>query len=448
MRSLAKIAVPVILSLSLASVAAAVDDARVAAAGIRKISSRRLTLYTDVAGPEIDQLPEAFDQAFPQWCRYFGIGETARADWRVVGHLIKDKSRFVSAGLWPDDLPEFEHRGWTDLRGVWIFDQPSAYQRRELLLHEGTHAFMFHLFDEAGPPWYKEGIAEYLGTHRWSDGRLTLGYTPRSRDESLGWGRVPTIQRLAAEHRALRLTSVINMSADAFNDEQSYAWCWAAVTLLDQHPRYRNRFRHAITYIKQKKDFHDHFRQLFQNDWQHLCEEWQVMVADMEYGYDVARAAIDFTPGKPLPAEGATVTVAADHGWQNSGLRLKSGAKYRLTATGRYQVGKNPTIWWSEPNGVSIRYYHGRPLGMLLAVVRPDSGIVGKPSYPGGPAEEKASAFVNPTPVGLRATLLPERAGTLFFKINHSAGELGDNAGHLKVTVAPEDPASPAAAGT
>ena len=132
-----------------------------------------------------------------------------------------------------------------------------------------------------------------------------------------------------------------------------------------------------------RDDFNERFYRLFQKDWQNLCEEWQLMVTGMEYGYDVARTAIDFTPGKPLPPEGATVTVAADHGWQNSGLRLEAGAKYRLTAEGRYQVAKIPTIWWCEPNGVSIRYYQGRPLGMLLAAVRPDSGIAGKTPRPG-----------------------------------------------------------------
>ena len=43
-------------------------------------------------------------------------------------------------------------------------------------------------------------------------------------------------------------------------------------------------------------DFNDRFYRLFQRDWPDLCEEWQVMVAGMEYGYDVARAAIDFRP--------------------------------------------------------------------------------------------------------------------------------------------------------
>jgi hypothetical protein len=419
--------------------AEAIDDARVAAAGIHTISGKHLTLYTDTAGPEIDQLPEAFDQAFPQWCRYFGIKETAAADWRVTACLIKDQSRFAGTGLLPGNLPEFEHRGYTNPHGqrFWVFDQPSVYQRRELFLHEGTHAFMFRLLGGAGTPWYMEGMAEYLGTHRWQDGRLTLAYTPRSRGESLGWGRVPTIQRLAAEHRALRLKGVIEMSLDAFRNEESYPWCWAAVTLLDQHPRYQKRFRQAIRFVR-RRDFNECFHRLFQKDWQDLCEEWQVMVAGMEYGYDVARAAIDFTPGKPLSADGAAVIVAADHGWQNSGVRLEAGAKYRLTAEGRYQVAKTPVIWWCEPNGVSIRYYRGRPLGMLLAAIRPDSGIAGKPPRPGQPAEEKLSAFLRPTPVGLRATLSPDESGTLFLKINHSAGELGENAGHLTVKVVQE----------
>jgi hypothetical protein len=426
----------VILLSTLALPAGAIDDARAAAAGVRKISGKRLTLYTDVHGPEIDQLPEVFDQAFPQWCRYFGVKETTQADWHVTGCLMKERTRFAAAGLLPDDLPPFKHGYSTGYR-LWLNEQPTDFYRRELLLHEGTHAFMFTILDGAGAPWYKEGMAEYLGTHRWQDGRLKLGYSPRSREESLGWRRVPMIQELVVDHRDLRWNQIMEMPDTAHRQTEPYAWEWAAVTLLDQHPRYQKRFRLAVRFVR-RDDFNQRFYRLFQRDWENICEEWQVMVAGIEYGYDVARAAIDFTPGKPLPADGATATVAADHGWQNSGLRLEAGAKYRLTAEGRYQVARTPVIWWCEPNGVSIRYYRGRPLGMLLAAVRPDSGIFGQPSRPGQPAEEKPSAFLHPTPVGLRATLSPDQSGTLFFKINHSAGELDDNAGHLTVKIVPE----------
>ena len=54
-----------------------------------------------------------------------------------------------------------------------------------------------------GPPWYMEGMAEYLATHRWHDGRLTLGYMPPNRDEVPQWGRIRIIQDAVAQHRAV-----------------------------------------------------------------------------------------------------------------------------------------------------------------------------------------------------------------------------------------------------
>ena len=402
--------------------AEAIDDSRAAAAGIRKVPGKRLTLYTDLAGEEIDRLPAIFAQAVPQWSRYFHVKEGQLADYHITGFLMKDKARFAAAGLLPADLPPFEH-GYSRRGRLWLLEQPSDFYRRELLLHEGTHCFMFALLGSGGPPWYAEGMAEYLGTHRWQDGRLTLGYMPRSRDESPEWGRVRIIQDAAAQHRAMRLGAVVELSSTAHRETEPYAWCWAAVTLLDRHPRYQKRFRQLIEFVGDR-DFNERFYRLFEPDWQELCEEWQLMVASMEYGYDVARSAVDFAPGKLLPQTGGAVTVAADRGWQNSGLRLDAGAKYRLSATGRYQVAKTTKVWWCEPGGVSIRYYKGRPLGILLAAVRPDH-----------PAPDSTSALLRPTVVGLGTTLSPTQTGTLFLKINDSPGELDDNAGELKVEV-------------
>ena len=428
-----------------AAAAPPVDDARAAAAGIRKLPGKRLTLYTDLVGEEINRLPALFEQAFPQWCKYFGVNEADHADWRVTGCLMKDKAKFVAAGLLPEDVPVPPGRGFTRDDTSWFYEQPTDYYRRELLLHEGTHAFMFTLLGSCGPPWYMEGLAEYLGTHRLQDGRLTLGYMPRNREESPGWGRVRIIQDAVAQHRALKLKAVIEFPPTAFRETEPYAWCWAAVTLLDRHPRYRDRFHQLLQFVREP-DFNERFYRLFEPDWQELCEEWQLMVANMEYGYDVERSAVDFTPAtaSPLPlGEGSgvrAVTVAADRGWQNSGLRLEAGKNYRLTASGRYQVAKgsprplgegpgvraadsgNPRIWWCEPGGVSIRYYKGRPLGILLAAVRPDH-----------PPANSTTALIRPTVVGLGTTLSPTESGTLFLKINDSPGELDDNAGELKV---------------
>ena len=169
--------------------------------------------------------------------------------------------------------------------------------------------------------------------------------------------------------------------------------------LLDGNPGYRDRFRQLYGAIPEQT-VSARFYRLFQPDWRELNDQWQVFLAGLEFNYDIPRTAIDFTPGRPLPSVGAVVKVAADRGWQNSGLRLQSGADYRLTASGRYQVAKTTRIWWSEPGGVSIRYYQGRPLGILLAAVRPDK-----------PGAKDPCCFLRPTVVGLGAVGSPRGPG-------------------------------------
>ena len=404
----------------------AVDDARAAAAGIRKLSGRRLVLYTDlVADEEVDVLPAVFDQAFPQWCDYFGVEESKHPDWRMTALLMKDKARFKRAGLLPDELPPFEH-GFSRNYDMWLYEQPSAYYRRHLLLHEGTHGFMNTLFGACGPPWYMEGLAELIATHRWRDGRLRLNHMPANREEVPMWGRIKIVRDCFAEGRARRLGSILEFRPPAFAENEPYAWCWAAAALLDGDPRYRQRFRQLHKFVLQP-DLSDRFRRLIGEDWEALAEQWQVFVADLEYGYDVPKTAVDLAPGGPLLPGGGTVTVAADRGWQNSGLRLEAQTTYRLRAEGRYQVADRPQVWWCEPGGVSIRYYRGRPLGILLAAVRRE-----------GAPPQTPSALLRPITVGLETTLTPKRPGTLFLRVNDSAGELGDNAGSLTVHVKAE----------
>ncbi len=423
-------------SPAVAAAPVSIDDARIAEAGIRKVPGKRLTLYTDMSGAAIDELPAVFERAFPQWCQYFHVDPHEHADWSMIGFLMKDKSRFAAAGLLPGRLPAFEH-GFNWDNALWLYDQPSDYYRRHLLLHEGTHGFMNTVLGGCGPMWYMEGIAEYLATHRWRDGRLTMAYMPKSRDEVPEWGRIRIIQDAVADHCAIGLPAVLDFVPKLGKETEPYAWCWAAATLLDRDPRYQGRFRQLFRFVRQR-NFNERFRKLFAPDWQELCEEWQLMAASLEYGYDVARCAIDFTPANrsPLPTDVRSapgegqgvradgVLVAADRGWQNSGLRLCAGVKYQLTAAGRYQVANEPSTWWCEPGGVSIRYYHGRPLGILLAAVRPDS-----------PPPGSTSALLHPIVVGLGAEITPTETGTLFLKINDSPGELSDNAGEVKVNI-------------
>ncbi len=405
------------------------------AAGFRKIEGQHLTLITDLApSPDVDELPRVLDAAFGQWCEYLSLDAARHADWHATGYLMQSKQRFQQAGYWRDDLPPFPN-GFSTGKEFWLHNQTSPYYRRHLLLHEGVHSFMYQLIGTAGPPWYMEGIAELLATHRWQDGQLTVGYFPHDSAEVPGLGRIQLIQADVAAGKGLSVSQVLAYDSRAHMQVQPYAWSWALAAFLDGHPRYHDRFRQAADFVRQGK-FEARFRELFAADWPQLCDEWQVFAANLDYGYDFAHMAIDFRPGKPLPAGGAEAVVAADRGWQSSGVRVEAGKQYRLRASGRYRIGEKPSTWWCEPGGVTIRYNQGRPLGMLLAAIHADR------ARQTADAGSDLSSLSQPAGVGLATLLAPAQSGTLYFRVNEPAGELADNLGQLTVEIGEWDSAS------
>ncbi|HTQ38551.1 MAG TPA: hypothetical protein VMJ32_05960 [Pirellulales bacterium] len=409
--------------VSSAPLFAAVDEAAVRALGIRKLESRRLVLYTDLPTvPEVDELPQVFDQAFELWCKYFGLDAARYPDWKMRASIIDNPQRFIDAGLMPADLPKFLN-GYTRGHECWLYNQTSPYYRRHLLLHEGVHGFMFSLVGSNAPPWYIEGMAELLGTHHWEQGKLQLPYFPQHAAEVPKLGRIEIVQKDFEQHRAMRLADVMAYDRLAHLHVEPYGWSWAACAFLDGHPKYRDKFWQ----MQGRLSVHNHFNAdlvaAYGDDYPHLEEEWEVFVANLDYSYDFGRMAIDFTPGEPLGSQNRRVEVQADRGWQNSGVLLEAGKTYKLTASGRFQVASDPKPWISEPNGVSVRYIHGRPLGLMLGAVHPEH------------TDHAVSSLVNPIVVGLAATITPYETGTLYLRVNDSAGELSDNAGQAEVNI-------------
>src|SRR5690606_13613027 len=125
----------------LCSIAPPASAARAGDPALRTLTSKHLTLVTDLPpDAEVDALPGYFDQAFPQWCAYFGVDPAKHSDWHARGFLMQSRERFEAAGLISKDVPEFA-TGYAIDRTFWLFDQTSPYYRRHLMLHEGTHVF-------------------------------------------------------------------------------------------------------------------------------------------------------------------------------------------------------------------------------------------------------------------------------------------------------------------
>ncbi len=407
-----------------------IDDAKAKAAGLRKLTGKHVTIYTDVpAANDVDDLPQVFDAAVPLWCEYFKVDPKLTANWHLVSYLAankKDVSKFTAAGLWPASLPPFLN-GFQQGAEFWEYDQPSAYYRRHLMIHEGTHAFMTHFLGGNGPPWFNEGLAELMGTHVWKDGKLRLNVIPAHRDDAPYWGRVKILKDQFAVGRALPPLNVMQLRSDEFLQNDSYGWAWGAAFFFDHHPRTAEAFRKLQTNVGDRSiDFSTGFKDQLGDEWAAVQEDWQLFVAEADYGYDVARAAVVRKPAAALPAGGTKVKIAADRGWQSTGIRFDANVSYQLKATGRYQIGKTKEVWWCEPGGVTIHYHNNQPLGMLVASL----GDWDEP--------REVTPLLGAAPVGLETKLKSPRAGTLYLKINEPAARLADNAGELEVVVTQE----------
>jgi hypothetical protein len=398
-----------------------IDEDRARAAGIRKLTGKYLVLYTNARmSPGVDRLPEVFDLAVPQWAEYFGVEEDALRSWQAQGYLIRDREPFEALHLLPAGNEEFPN-GISVGREFWFNAQPSDYYQRHLMLHEGTHVFMLSFLGACGPGWYMEGTAELFGTHRYDERykKLTLRTMPQSRDEVPMWGRIKLIH-LSSNVLEHPLASVLETDNRRQMGDEKYAWCWAAAKFLDSHPRYRARFRKMQNNVVDP-DFNDRFRQAFRGQWAEMQAEWLAYIAAIDYGYDFERTAIDFRRGKPL-TEPAPAKIAADRGWQSSGVRLEAGRSYRITASGNYEIANDGEPWPCEPGGVTIDYHDGHPLGMLLGTID---------------GTKKGATFANHFEIGLGTTITPTAAGTLYLRVNDSPANLDDNRGTLTATIAP-----------
>jgi hypothetical protein len=402
------------------------DDAKLRDLGIHRYESRRLVLYSDIDPAIARGLPPLVDAVYPEWVKYFGELAPAAdgSEFQLTGYLMKDRGLFLETGLLPEELVDFQHGKHRGYR-FWMAEQSYDYYRRHLFLHEATHCYMMVEPNRDRPPlFYLEGVAELFGTHAIDqNGAVRFRVFPDDPNEEVGFGRVEMIQRAIANGEGLTIDEVWSLGDAAFSKsrEEPYAWSWAACCFLDTHPAYRDRFR-QLGPLSHGGDFNRTFRELFRSDLERLRCEWRLFVRSIEYGYDIERAAIDFAAGQLLAAgQTAEVTVQADRGWQCSGVAVAAGTEYGVSAAGEVVLATEPKPWVTHPDGVTIRYSGGLPLGRLTGVILPGDGQGSDPS----PVID----------LGSDGTFTADRDGVLYLRVNDAWSRLADNTGDYQVTV-------------
>ena len=113
--------------------------------------------------------------------------------------------------------------------------------------------------------------------------------------------------------------------------------------------------------------------------------------------------------------------MAAERGWQATGVRVEKGRGLRVVADGRFTLARKPKPWISTAAGISFRYHAGLPLGRLVGVVQPDRVTSDTPP--------------RVVSLGTDGRLLPKTSGTLFLRLNDFLSELADNTGMVTVEI-------------
>lgn len=404
------------------------------AAGLRILHAKHLLLVTDAAETDVKGLPELADALFDSLQQQLPPLRPAQnsTEFQVTGFLMDAPERFATAGLLPDSDFVIRHGRHLGYR-FWMRNQPSAYYRRHLLLHEFIHCWMMC---EAGmqdipPLWFTEGIAEYFATHTINPAHF--GILPAQRNGFEGWGRITLLREQAfgkpgypietvpSDASGLTLKHVLYPTDNQFISDLRYAQAWALVWLLRTHPELTRPFA-ATNRARSGRDFQIALNTIDKATLERLTVVWLLILDSLEEGFDPKRSFPELNPTWKSIRNGSpeiNLQIAADRSWQPSGIHADTEITLDLSATGRCTVHDQPSAWLSEPQGITISYHRQRPLGELTAIVIPRN--------PTEPARR--------TPVGRTASITLPANSELWLQINDSEAARAENAGHYQVQI-------------
>jgi hypothetical protein len=400
------------------------DTQRLRAAGIRKYESKHCVIYTDIDEEIARSLPPFVDALHVALTDYFGELPPNRegTQYQVTGYIMKDQQLYRKLGLLPKDLPQFEHGRHAGYE-FWMNDQDFDYYRRHLMLHEATHCFMTCATERtnAPPAWYMEGMAEWFATHRVIDDKIAVAVMQDNTHDFGGFGRVRVVRNAVAAGKTIPFDRLLALMPGEFLDTEHYAQSWVTCQFLNRHPVYRNRFR-ELGQLRTYEPFIIGMTTAFAPDHEQLRSELDLLLRELQIGHDFERTAIRFSPTES-PRGAKTVSITADRGWQSSGVLVVPDSSYSIAATGQVVLAKQPKPWNSQPQGITIRYCEGQPIGQLQAII----------------LNQSSNRFGNVIPIGQSATIEVKTTGTLFLRVNDYAAELADNSGSYSVTIQSTD---------
>lgn len=407
------------------------------AAGMQLLEGRHVLLVTDLELTDaIRRLPRTVDEAYPMMCAFFGVEEDP--SWKLTLFLMKDREKFRNAGYIPEILPPFKN-GFSFNFDCWVCEQPSDYYRQHLVLHEMVHSFSSTRLGNAGPNWFAEGMAEFLGMHDFANSPLRLGFMPPSREAVPYCGRIREIREAAQRGEVWTLEDAVTPDQEDFATNAVYYWSWGLAWFLENHPKARPAFHALIPQLRlagSEQEFTRTFLDSLGEDRIGIEKNWLMFAASVDYDFRLRPMLFDAKTGISLQEKSAKERVVqklrVDHGWQNTGIRVKKGDQIRIRAKGRFEIARpDGSFWPCEPNGVTVEYLNGQPLGILLAVILTDAEEL----TPKIMNDRQTGTFYAPFAVGTSRSLTIPFDGTLLLRTNVPPAQIEESRGEFFVEI-------------
>ncbi|TWT62146.1 hypothetical protein [Rubinisphaera italica] len=392
--------------------------------GIEIFSSTQFELRSDAVQPsnegEFKRLPGYVDQLIA-WVQEKREVQNAT---KVRGSIMEDPALFLQAGLAPEELKDIRH-GLYRGQEFWMREQETDYFRRHLMFHEVVHCLL-DVHGYAIPVWFHEGMAERIAVHQNDEkGNVLFAQVPGDVQVDGGFGRMQLIREEIAAGRFRTLNAVREIEPREFySGDTSYAWSWAMCYFLAEHPQTKVQFA-LLSDAKSAQQFQQMTEEMLSQQTDRLKADWLVFTSQLEPNFNFQKMLIDWSARSQLTSADVSFSLEADHNWQNSGYQVTAGKTYQVTTEGQYIVDNDPKDWICEPQGVSVEYVDGFPLGMVQAVIynmeTPDA--------------QKDRVFLKPIRIGREKTLIAAKSGMLFFRINDHANSWENNRGEIAIQI-------------
>lgn len=397
------------------------------------LRSSNVVLHTDVPADEARKRLAGMEATLTSARRYWRQGHHGKLECYLIADLQN----------WPDSaLPHPLARIWVGgIGGATIGEsfgghrrvrgQATVYSaaRAAVIEHEVIHAYCVQAFNEMGPDWYKEGMAEVISLHvAQRDGvactaeriQLLRDVAPRTVGQIVAMG--PFTEAISSSLRAM-LQNRQDMRRHVPLDDwtlrdadqlkiamESYAWSWALCHLLFHSPNYSERFRAlGISYLS-KRD--DSFSAAFSSVGDELEFELAFFARRIGVGYRVDLCSWDWDK-QFLTLDDRPVVqtrVLAARGFQPSGLTVSRGKSYRFVSTGTWltcQGGKA-----TDADGASAG--DGQLVGVILSEMQLGGTL----------------------PLGTDGTFVAPATGQLYLRCQEPWNQIADNTGEIQVRFA------------